>query len=257
MDVNPRPCPNRVTRVEIVFGWCALVALPHLVLAGILVGTDPYRKALGGPFGSAGPDMPHFLPSLLVVLAAYTYPNILWLCYLSAFLGALGRRVHISGDAGGRRWLDGRSEYFAAILRGFFVYALLLLGLAVWMTEHHRSFLNPTQENYVLVAGAAILASFWLGNSPVAYGQTRTFLLRFLRARLNELDLDDDERPGARRAPEPKSDNGSPGPADLRDVIGAAPAPRGRRASGLPGERAGPIARPPIPLDTQGAKVDG
>ena len=58
MDVHSRPSPARVTRIEIAIGWCALVALPHLLLAGILVGTEPYRKALGGPFGTAGPDAP-------------------------------------------------------------------------------------------------------------------------------------------------------------------------------------------------------
>ena len=116
---------------------------------------------------------------------------------------------------------------FAAILRGFFVYALLLLGLAAWMTQHHLDFLNPGQGNYILVAGAAILASFWLGNSPVAYSQTSKFLLRMLRARLNELDLDADAH-GVRR-PAPDSEDERSAERDSRPET--APAARQRAAT--------------------------
>ena len=103
---------------------------------------------------------------LMTFVLSYTASNVALLCCLSAFLGALGERTGIMGrvrthDA--TYWRDGIRQYLAAILRGMFVFLVLMSGL---MVLGAANFTSPTQAAYGNLAGAASLFSFLIGRDP-------------------------------------------------------------------------------------------
>jgi hypothetical protein len=145
-----------------LLAWFALFG------GAILIGTEPYRRAITAPA-----SVHELIRSSLVVLAFWTITNIGLLACISSFLGALGRRTRFAVRLGTPPdTCDAVPRpvslfYASAIIRGFSVYALVMAGLIVLVTE---SFLNPSQDQYIRLAATTSVTSFYVGYDPAILG---------------------------------------------------------------------------------------
>jgi hypothetical protein len=88
------------------------------------------------------------------------------LCCFASTLGMMGHRSGIGGSSDrtiGEHEGDCSKQYLSALLRGFFVFLLLLSGGLLF---GNVDFSNPTPGNYAHLAGAASLVSFLIGRDP-------------------------------------------------------------------------------------------
>ena len=138
----------------------SLIGWILLLLGGILIPTQGYRDAVAAL--TAGRAL---VPDVLIILAFYTVTNVLLLCWLTAILGAAGARARIElEDETGKH--DLVNPYTSALLRGFFVYLVILSGAMVSVQDPVQNFLPATQEQYVRLAALMSVLGFIVGYNP-------------------------------------------------------------------------------------------
>ena len=181
--------------------WLSLAAWLALFAAGLLVATLPYRMrisflATAAEVQSGVQPADSLIESWFVVLTCYTPINIALLALLAGVLGALGCRAHLyrreavriereqeaeqqpPGRSGAspkrdsdatvqQPWFDRVNPYLSGVIRGFFVYLLLISGLLI-LTEDPFADLSP--QRYIRLAGFLSLLSFVVSFRPEVFG---------------------------------------------------------------------------------------
>jgi len=142
----------------------SIVAWIILAMAGVAVPTHPYIVMLETP---GRIDGYHLFPVFCVLVACYTFTNIALLCCLSAIVGAVGRTARIDG-ARGVAETDFRTLCISAIIRGFFMYILILSGTLILADQE---FDDISIQLYLQLAGLVSLLSFAVGYDPTLFGR--------------------------------------------------------------------------------------
>jgi hypothetical protein len=160
--------------------YVTLVVWVVVFLLGILIDSSPYRAKLITIQGPAS----EYLVSGLVVALTYTLTNVAILCVLAGVLGTLGRRSQLGADRQGVVHRDTVNPRSSAVLRGFLVYLALISGVLILGDDPAQ----PTQKQYVRLAGFVSLFSFVVNFNPALFGG----LLRRLGEQIDKRD----ESPG-------------------------------------------------------------
>jgi hypothetical protein len=175
---------DTLTWLECGAGFVVLVVWLLLFGGGILVDTEPYRRAISSsgvdaliaesgataadapaaaaPRVNAAPAAP-IVWAWLVVLSCFVPLNLAWLCVASSTLGAFGNRANLSDDQLAARSLDTSNPYASALLRGFFVYLFMMSGL---LLLDDAPFSNAGPGQYIRLAGFLSLFSFVVSYQP-------------------------------------------------------------------------------------------
>lgn len=145
---------------EIMFGL--LVAAGWLILfaSGAFVPTQAARTEL--LTGKAS------LTNFAIVVGCYTVTNLLFLSILASLIGCLTCRWRVTSQVerlmSFYTTLPAKRVYFAAALRGFFLYLTIISGFLVMATED--SVLNTGFAQYIRVAGITSIFGFLVGYDP-------------------------------------------------------------------------------------------
>lgn len=159
--------------ILVFFFWLALFT------GGITVDTRPSRclvsqesvKALEDQttsrtnpcdqFGAVTKTM--FLQASGIILLWFLPINLALICASSGVLGTFGNRADLSDDASPRPTQDNTNPYISAMLRGFFVYLIMISGL---LLLDINPFSNPSPAQYIRLAGFLSLFGFVLSYQP-------------------------------------------------------------------------------------------
>ncbi len=152
--------PSRISRLEIGFGVISLLSWMFLLIVGIIIWSKPYRDKFLDPTKLTFAEA---LKYGLLLFLCYTVTNVALLCGLSSCLGALGRRARVAGNEYAKPSADVRTEYIGAVIRGFFVFILLLSGL-IFIKD--QPFDNITPSEYARLAGTSSVFGFLIGYDP-------------------------------------------------------------------------------------------
>ncbi len=164
-----------ISVLEVLVGLLFLGTWVVLFAAGGIIGTQPYRDRLTHP-----ENFTVALQLWFVVLTCYTATNVAALCFLSSYLGTLGRRTRIGGQERNDVRADAFGQYTAAVMRGFFVYVGMVSG-TVALTGP-QTFTNTSPETYLRLAATASLISFLAGYKPQLFSR--------LQGRLDDMVAD-------------------------------------------------------------------
>ena len=175
---------------EAIVGVLCLLAWIVIVDIGLLVSSQPYRDNLAQ---MSKHGLWFNLGSLTMTFISYTWSNVALLCLIASTLGTMGHRSGIGGSSDrliGAHRGDCAKQYTSALLRGFFVFLLLLSGGLLF---GNVDFSNPTPGGYAHLAGVASLVSFLIGRDPELFAN--------LAQKASELKIqtqdDKDEHKGA------------------------------------------------------------
>jgi hypothetical protein len=162
-----------VAVVLIFFFWLSLFA------GGIIVDTRPSRcliseagvKALEGevnynksPCNVQGdPNVLKMLKASGIVLFWFLPINIALICTSAGVLGTFGNRADLADDMSARPSQDNTNPYISAVLRGFFVYLIMISGLLLLDVN---PFSDPSPGQYIRLAGFLSLFGFVLNYQP-------------------------------------------------------------------------------------------
>ena len=98
-----------------------------------------------------------------IILLWFLPLNLALICASAAVLGTFGNRADLSDDASPRPSQDDTNPYVSAMLRGFFVYLIMISGLLVLDIN---PFSNPSPAQYIRLAGFLSLFGFVLSYQP-------------------------------------------------------------------------------------------
>ncbi len=138
-----------------------------------------------------------------VVFFFYTPTNLALLCMLAGLMGALGRGAHLHpmGNLNKRKQpraeqevalpFDAINPYLSGIIRGFFVYIILISGSLILFDN---PFTNPTADGYARLAGMLSLLSFIMSYNPLIYGSVFTRIDKYLNKKLQDTQPESDPR---------------------------------------------------------------
>ena len=184
-----RPRPG-LTRRETVLAGLAFGLWLVAFAGGILLQTRPSRALIspggvaaleGIPIDSVYALYPHTRPDAAgaravplgayvkawaVVLVWFLPLNLALLCALAGSLGAFGARANLQGDGADAPpgpSADLSSPYVSALLRGFFVYLVMISGLLLLDDD---PFGSPSPGQYIRLAGFLSLFSFVVSYNP-------------------------------------------------------------------------------------------
>ncbi len=147
-------------------GLVGLIVLLMWILmfaSGIVIPTATYREILGQKdigFGAA-------MGALFYVVTCYTVTNVALLACFSGFLGGLARRAKIAGNEPNEKSPESH-DYLTAVMRGFFIYLVLLSGLILLTTQ---AITSPTQDQYIRLAGTISVMAFIAGYDPEVFSR--------------------------------------------------------------------------------------
>ena len=102
-----------------------------------------------------------------MLITCYTFTNIAFLCCLSAIIGAVGRSARID-DARSSAETDFRTLCISAIIRGFFMYIVIISGTLILSDQ---KFDDISIQQYLKLAGLVSLLSFAVGYDPSLFGR--------------------------------------------------------------------------------------
>lgn len=140
----------------------ALLTWAAVFLIGTLVDSSPFRAT----FSSFEGPLEVILRSGAIVFITYTYTNTGILCLLAGFLGTIGRRSRLGPELP-QSDRDPVNPRTSAVLRGFLVYLAFLAGVLVFGDNP----VEPTQTQYIRLAGLISLLSFIVNARPSIFGQ--------------------------------------------------------------------------------------
>ena len=144
--------------------YLALVFWVVVFIAGILVNSAPFRTELAAPLSL---DFPGLVSNTVMVILTYTLTNVAILCILAGLLGTFGRRSQLGADSQKIFEKDTINPRSSAILRGFLVYLALIAGVLILGDDPAE----PTQKQYIRLAGFISLLSFVVNAKPSLFGQ--------------------------------------------------------------------------------------
>lgn len=141
--------------IVIVTLWALIFVL------GIVVDSQALRGVVAKDFAAGHVDL-ETLSAIVFVMVCYTVPNIALLCICASVLGSIGRsaRLAMEKDQDPR---DEVSPYLSAVIRGFFIYLVVLSGLLVLDGNPLSS---PDAGHYFRLAGLLSLLSFVASYNP-------------------------------------------------------------------------------------------
>jgi hypothetical protein len=196
---------ERLSALAVFALWMAIFA------GGIVVDTRPYRVAIssGGVAALEAPateeaavaagvvaaptistaNVPGLLESWIVVLLWFLPLNLALLCAASGVLGAYGNRANLHDEETRRPPSDTSNPYISALLRGFFVYLIMISGL---LLLDDAPFSNPTPGQYIRLAGLLSLFSFVVNYNPTVFSK----LLMIAAERIQRGQRTDSPQPG-------------------------------------------------------------
>lgn len=175
-QVKPLP---KLKRSECFLAIIVFVFWLALFAGGITFDTRPFRclisvegvKALEGEEYknntpceqvNAAPKMKLFLASIIVLL--WFLPiNLALICATAGALGSFGNRADLNDDKSPPPSRDDSNPYISSMLRGLFVYLIMISGLLVLDVN---PFSNPGPAQYIRLAGFLSLFSFVLSYQP-------------------------------------------------------------------------------------------
>lgn len=135
-------------------GWLVLFT------AGLIIPSSTYRTLLANQAHTL--SMLELFQYWFVVVTCYTLTNVALLCCTASLLGAAGRRARL--ERADDHDDDGLANpYVSAMIRGFFVFLVLLSGVLILL---EKPFGAPSQEQYLRLAGFVSLLSFLVGYNP-------------------------------------------------------------------------------------------
>jgi hypothetical protein len=102
------------------------------------------------------------------VLLWFLPVNVALICASAALLGAFGNRANLSDDAAPQPSQDNSNPYISAMLRGFFVYLIMISGLLLLDVN---PFADPSPGQYIRLAGFLSLFGFVLSYQPRLFRQ--------------------------------------------------------------------------------------
>jgi hypothetical protein len=151
---------------EFLLGSLCVLCWVVLIDFGFLVKSSDYRDNLAHMQGhGAG----YWAGNGVMVLLSYTISNVALLCCLCGLLGAIADRSDIDGDAHENGiWRTIIQKYASAILRGFFIFLVLMSGL-ILLAGADLSVTSPI--GYGHMAGTASLFSFLVGLDAHLYAK--------------------------------------------------------------------------------------
>lgn len=118
----------------------------------------------------------------LVVLTCYTPANVAILSTLAGLIGVLGSRASLHHNDGDELVLDNINPYLSAIMRGFFVYLVVISGVLVLIDD---PFSDPTPRQYLRLAGFVSLLSFLTNYHPHFFTRFLGQITRVVQNRTN------------------------------------------------------------------------
>ncbi len=146
---------------EVAFGLFMGFAWLILFASGAFVPTQAYRSEL---LAGHRYNLGHFV----TVLLCYTLTNILFLAILSSGIGCMTCRWRVTTQVERLMHfyatLPPKRVYFAAALRGFFLYLAIISGFLVMATED--AVLNTGFSQYIRIAGITSIFGFIVGYDP-------------------------------------------------------------------------------------------
>ena len=164
----PKPDPTLprrpLTRTESAACVLSIAAWIILTIAGVAVPTKGYIDLMGTESRIAVSQLAWVF---FVLITCYTFTNIAFLCCLSAIIGAVGRSARID-DARSSAETDFRTLCIAAIIRGFFMYILIVSGTLILADQ---KFDDISIKQYLQLAGLVSLLSFAVGYDPSLFGR--------------------------------------------------------------------------------------
>jgi hypothetical protein len=150
---------------DTVLLWLTLFLWIALFLIGTLINSAPFRAR----FASFEGGLTGTVKNGLVVVVAYTMPNVALLCMMASLLGAIGARARLGSDTQDAETAeqDITSPRSSAVLRGFLVYLTLISGVIVFAETPAE----PTQAQYVKLAGVMSVVAFLVSYRPTLFGR--------------------------------------------------------------------------------------
>ncbi len=161
---------------DIVLLWLTLILWLAIFILGTLVNSAPYRSR----FAALEGGVVEVIKNGLLVVLAYTLTNVAFLCILAGLLGALSSKAVLRPNAQ-NIYKDTTSPKNSAVLRGFLVYLTLIAGVLI-LGENPA---EPTQIQYVKLAGLMSLAGFVMNYRPKIFGQLMERAGRLITDRTN------------------------------------------------------------------------
>lgn len=116
----------------------------------------------------------------IVILVSYTPTNLAILCAVSGLVGTLGRRATLHHQSGLEPDLDLVNPYLSSLLRGFFVYLVLVSGALLLIED---PFANPSPQQYLRLAGFVSLLSFITNYNPTIFARLLGWIVERIEAR--------------------------------------------------------------------------
>ena len=157
---SPETGPNEaIVCMTAVLTWVIFVGV------GVAVPTKPYIDLMSGLDGKT--SFLGFAHAMFVILTCYTFTNIAALCCLSAVIGAIGRSARIDDSDRTDPATDLRTLCISALIRGFFLYLVILSG-TLFLSE--QKFDSISIEQYLKLTGLVSLLSFAIGYDPHLFG---------------------------------------------------------------------------------------
>lgn len=150
---------------EVVIGVSTICLWLCFFLAGIVVGTKPYRELIS----NGGVDsILEMLGVWTILMTCYTVTNIAILSCLAAIIGKFSRRsltyesaaLHGLASAPVAKFGEVMVFYSVAIARGFVIYLMLTGGLILLTTS---AVTESSPEEYIKLAGTVSILAFMAG----------------------------------------------------------------------------------------------
>jgi hypothetical protein len=151
---------------------CGMVAWFFFFCLGLFVSSKGSREALAVGFNWT---------DFAICAVTYTPTNLALLTSLAAFAGGAGSRLLHWNDKPGpassdtERYIFLKENPFSSMLRGFAVYLTFLAGVFI---STDKPFADPTQEQFVRVAGMVSLLSFFVGYDPTLFKHIASWIPR-------------------------------------------------------------------------------
>lgn len=153
--------PRPLNRAPLAWAMAAIVGWIVLFAVGVSIPSAPYISLLDQMTTAQTSFLALLGAGMMVVLCStFTNPGIL--SCLAAFLGGVAKRVQPESPLPGTE-NDGPSAaaaYMSAVVRGFFLYLVMLSGLLLLTT---KAITDSTQEQYVQLAGTVSVLAFMVG----------------------------------------------------------------------------------------------
>jgi hypothetical protein len=197
-----RDLATKLRPSECLFAVFVFVLWLVLFVGGITIDTRPSRCALSpdgvkalevnlGNDGGTGAivnrdqcNQAHsptgFLIAAGVILLWFTPVNLALVSASAGALGTFGNLANISDEHKSRHTRENSNPYVSAMLRGFFVYLLMISGL---LLLDLNPFSNPTPGQYIRLAGLMSILSFVVNYQPHLFGTLTALALRRLEER--------------------------------------------------------------------------